>query len=136
MGAGEQRADDTHGAAAQRWRAAWHPCLFLCLRDCTQLLVEQRAAAIRDVHREIAKYKARVGRSSGAVEHTSSCIDKNRTPDARGGSQVGGLTTYTRPYSTYSSLLYLSSTGFTPRDHIDDGIECFGATGRSSRATE
>ena len=58
--------------------------------------------------------------------------------DRRSG-QAGGegpITTYKPPYSTYSSLLYASSTGLTPRLHIDDGIECFGATGRSSSRTE
>ena len=67
MGAGEQRKNDAHGAAAQRWRAARHPCLFLWLRECTQL-VPRRVAAMRDVLRAIAKYEARVGSSSGAVE--------------------------------------------------------------------
>ena len=34
-----------------------------------------------------------------------------------GGQRAQGpIATYKRPYSTYSSLLYLSSTGFTPRD--------------------
>ena len=109
----------------------------LWLRDWTQLLVERGAAAMRDVHREIAKYKARVGRSSGAVELIRRAASTKIERQTReGGSQVGGITTYTRPYSTYSSLLYLSSTGFTPRDHIDEGIECFGATGRSSSRTE
>ena len=60
-------------------------------------------------------------------------IDKRRWGGARA---TGPITTYTRPYSTYSSLLYLSSTGFTLDDHIDDGIACFGATGRSSSCTE
>ena len=60
-------------------------------------------------------------------------IDKRRW----GGQRAQGpITTYTRPYSTYSSLLYLSSTGLTPRLHIEDGIACFGATGRSSSCTE
>ena len=89
---------------------------------------------MRDVFRAIKYCDSASACESGAsfLSETHD-IDKRR----RGGQRAQGpITTYKRPYSTYSSLLYLSSTGGTPRDHIDDGIACFGATGRSSSCTE
>ena len=64
------------------------------------------------------------------------CIDDARVPKRGVRKGRDGYVDRTPPYSTYSSLLYASSTGFTPRDHIEEGIECFGATGRSSSCTE
>ena len=104
------------------------------LRECSQLLVQHGVAAMRDVFRAIyhcdSAFGVRVGRPVLPQTHD---IDKRRW----GGQRAQGpITTYTRPYSTYSSLLYLSSTGLTPRLHIDDGMACLGATGRSSSCTE
>ncbi len=101
-------------------------------RSCPLL---RRVAAMRDVLRAIANYEARVGSSSGA-EHIRRAASTKIERQMGGQRAQGPIPTYKEPYSTYSSLLYLSSTGFTPRDHIDDGMACFGATGRSSRATE
>ena len=73
--------------------------------------------------------------AASACESDASFLSQTHDIDKRrwGGSGEGThTTTYTRPYSTYSSLLYLSSTGFTLDDHIADGIACFGGTGRSS----
>ena len=141
-------ADAARGATAgrRRSRTAWEvassaqttrivqPCLFWSLRDATARScpwsgVSQRCDVPRAIYHCAQRVWLRVGPSTYSF---ASRID--RRMGQTGGE--GAITTCTRPYSTYSSLLYLSSTGFTPRDHIDDGIECFGATGRSSRATE
>ena len=88
---------------------------------------------MRDVPvRSITAAQAFGVRESSLFKQTHD-IDKRRW----GGQRAKGpTTTYTRPYSTYSSLLYLSSTGFTLDDHVEDGIACFGATGRSSSCAE
>ena len=74
---------------------------------------------------------AAVGRVERRRRTTAKIERQTGVPRAK-----GPIPTYKPPYSTYSSLLYASSTGLTPRLHSADGIACFGATGRSSSCAE
>ena len=94
-------ADAARGATAgrRRSRTAWElassaqttrivqPWLFWTddyanAHSCSLL---RRVAAMRDVLRAIALYKARLGLFVDSVERVVRRIDKNRTPDAREG---------------------------------------------------